>query len=56
MTRQLIDILYILVESRLRARRSYLETECADLIRAWLQQQSTRERPDTFTQTAIAGT
>jgi hypothetical protein len=25
----------------------------ADLIMAWLQQQSTRERPDTFTQTAL---
>ena len=26
-------------------------TACADLIKAWLQQQPTRERPDTFTQT-----
>jgi hypothetical protein len=25
----------------------------ADLIMAWLQPQSTRERPDTFTQTAL---
>ena len=43
-------------ESGPRARRSYLETGCAHLIMAWLQQQSTRERPDTFTQTGVVAT
>jgi len=33
-----------------RCTDHYLRTTRADLIMAWLQQQSTRERPDTFTQ------
>ena len=31
----------------------YLRTMRADLVMAWLQQQPTRERPDTFRRTAV---
>jgi hypothetical protein len=38
-------------ESRLLCPANLVETGRANLIMAWLQQQLTRERPDTFTQT-----
>jgi hypothetical protein len=50
MTKQWISMPKTFAKKRASCPNHLLGTACADLIMAWLQQQSTRERPDTFMQ------